>query len=585
MIVLKVPKKSANKVLEFVKKSSLLDNDFDILKEKDFIFIPLKGKKDVLKKFPSLSFVKKDMPERERKETSLKGLLKGKLSPDELGMLRTAFDVVGSIAIAEIPDELKKKEKIIAEAIMKANKGIKTVLKKSGIHEGTFRTQRLDHVAGEKTKETLHKENGVLLKLDVEQVYFSTRSSTERKRVASMVRPGEDVLVMFSGCAPFVSVISKNSKAGMVYGIELNPVAHDYALENIRLNHLRNAFVLKGDVRKVVPTFYQHILGLKGSMDASQMDPRLEKDPEIFEFHLRDGDLFHRLGILKNKVLALKKKGISVFIHMPVRHEGTILDFGQQDVNAELKIFNILGELCRSLGCSAVVHTTFDDVPKEQLVNNLGRISKFFDVFYFENSTAGIFSKLDGVLEVAHEAGLKNLCIDVSHAFVAYRDNEEVAHFIASLTSEFNTYFHFNDSDGRDDSLHFGSGIVDWEGLLPLVSKGVIEVESRNEENPVELLSSFDLLAGKIRKFDRIVMPLPKSAGDFLDVAFMASKRGTILHFYDFLGKDDIPDVAVKKIEEVAEHLGKKIKIIGHAICGDYSPGVYRVCVDFEVLN
>lgn len=56
--------------------------------------------------------------------------------------------------------------------MLRVNKNISTVLKK-GRHEGVFRVQRLEHLAGKKTKEAVYKENNVVLKLDVEKVYFS----------------------------------------------------------------------------------------------------------------------------------------------------------------------------------------------------------------------------------------------------------------------------------------------------------------------------------------------------------------------------------------------------------------------------
>src|SRR3989338_1865195 len=113
----------------------------------------------------------------------LKQLLGSKLTKKELRHLRTSYDVIGSIAIIEIPKELKKKEKIIGEAILKLRKEVKTVCKKAGIHQGKYRTQKLKIIAGEKTKETVYRENGCLMKLNVEKVYFSPRLSTERKRI------------------------------------------------------------------------------------------------------------------------------------------------------------------------------------------------------------------------------------------------------------------------------------------------------------------------------------------------------------------------------------------------------------------
>ena len=167
----------------------------------------------------------------------LKQKLKTKLTKKELELVPSSFDVVGSILIfIDFPEKLKKKEKIIAETFLKELKNVKTVCKKTKKYSGKYRTPKLKIIAGEKTKETTHKENNILLKLDVEKVYFSQRSSNERLRISNLVKKGEDVLVMFSGCAPFLCVIAKNSKAKTIIGVEINPTAHKYAIENLKLN-------------------------------------------------------------------------------------------------------------------------------------------------------------------------------------------------------------------------------------------------------------------------------------------------------------------------------------------------------------
>jgi len=189
----------------------------------------------------------------------LKELLKDKLSEKELELVRSSFDVVGSIAIVEIDVKLKKKEKIIASALMQLNPHIKTVLKKSGIHYGVYRRQKLSYLAGVKTKISEHKESGIRLLVDVEKCYFSSRLSTERLRIAQLIKPDEKILVMFSGVSPYPLVFARNSKAEIIYGVELNPVAHKFAEKNVLANKFFNKIrLIRGDVRKVVP-----LMGLK----------------------------------------------------------------------------------------------------------------------------------------------------------------------------------------------------------------------------------------------------------------------------------------------------------------------------------
>ncbi|MBI2575168.1 class I SAM-dependent methyltransferase family protein [Candidatus Woesearchaeota archaeon] len=184
---------------------------------------------------------------------NLKQLLKGKLAKKELETARRSFDVIGTIAVLEVPKELRKKAKIMAEAILEMHRNIKTVVKKEGGHKGMFRLQKTRHLAGEKTKETVHRENKALIKLNIDKVYFSPRLATERLRIAKQVRKGEEVLVMFSGCAPYALVIAKNSPAKRITAVELNPSAHRYAEENVNLNKLSNISLIKGNVKAIVP--------------------------------------------------------------------------------------------------------------------------------------------------------------------------------------------------------------------------------------------------------------------------------------------------------------------------------------------
>jgi len=80
-------------------------------------------------------------------------------------------------------------------------------------------------------------------------------------------------------------------------------------------------------------------------------------------------------------------------------------------------------------------------------------------------------------------------------------------------------------------------------------------------------------------KFDRIVMPLPKDAGDFLDAALPALKKGGVVHFYTFAHDEKEAHAAV---EEKTELLGYKVKIQETVECGSYSPCLARYCVDFK---
>lgn len=175
--------------------------------------------------------------------TTLREALTSKLTQQELQQLRTSFDMIGSIAILEIPHELTKKQKTIAQAALSIIPHATTVLKK-GKHTGQYRTQHLQHLAGKRTKITEHKESGIRLQLNVETCYFTPRLVTERARITSLIKPKENILVLGSGIAPYPLSIAKHTKAQHITGIEVNPEAHKWAQKNITLNKTEKKITL-----------------------------------------------------------------------------------------------------------------------------------------------------------------------------------------------------------------------------------------------------------------------------------------------------------------------------------------------------
>ncbi|MEM4268170.1 MAG: class I SAM-dependent methyltransferase family protein [Candidatus Woesearchaeota archaeon] len=249
MLGLKVKPKYAEIVKKQLLEMEILDKNHKVKSTSDSVIFPIK-------KIFSTAYeiVEEEFEPLENHQKNLRSALSLLLGKEEMSLVKTAFDIIGDIAIVEIDEPLVKKGRLIGETLLKVNKNVKTVLKKHGGHSGEFRTQKMLFLAGEDKRETTHKENNVLLKVDVERVYFSPRLATERKRIAKLIRKGERVLVMFSGCGPYVCVIAKNTSASEVIGVEINPEGHRFANENIRMNRLKNAKSVLGDVREAVPT-------------------------------------------------------------------------------------------------------------------------------------------------------------------------------------------------------------------------------------------------------------------------------------------------------------------------------------------
>ncbi|MDD9954440.1 MAG: class I SAM-dependent methyltransferase family protein [Candidatus Woesearchaeota archaeon] len=253
MLGLQVSLEKAEQVKQYLIEHELFAKEYKLVRGEDYIVFP------VIREFTGpfdfdVEFLELELEEKEQTK-SLRDALWEQLNEEEREHLRTAFDTVGSIAIIDIPSALEKKEQLIGETLLSLHPSLKTVLKKVGGHTGTFRTQQMACIAGEDVRETTVTENGARLKVNVETAYYSVRMATERKRICEKIQPGEHVLCLFSGVGPYPIVFSKHSQAAELVGIEINPSAHELAVENVSLNRCANVHVLCGDAHELLPKF------------------------------------------------------------------------------------------------------------------------------------------------------------------------------------------------------------------------------------------------------------------------------------------------------------------------------------------
>ncbi len=252
---LKVPKAIAEETRQKLLNKNIFSGKFKISREGDSVLFPISPEKvaealglgvGVLEELP--------IPPLQTKPESIYGALEGKLTDGERQALVTSFDIVGDIAVLEIPEELQAKEKEIADAVFSVHANIKVVAKKTGATSGEFRIRPVKVIAGENRTDTLYRESGCLFRLDINKAYFSGRLSTERLRIASQVGKGENILALFAGIGPFPIVIEKNSrnKPKKQVAIELNPDAFAFMQENISLNKCKSIEPVLGDAAKIL---------------------------------------------------------------------------------------------------------------------------------------------------------------------------------------------------------------------------------------------------------------------------------------------------------------------------------------------
>lgn len=174
--------------------------------------------------------------------------MKDKLPEEKLRLVPKGFEVVGDIAIINIPASLEREKYIIAQALVSHRKDVKTVLRKLHKIQGNSRAGEFELLLGNRTT-TLHRENNCVFLLDVAKTYFSSKLSHERNRIAQEAKNHEDVLVLFAGVGPFLVQIKKKKNVSIT-GLDNNPAAIAFLKKNIELNNVEANLIL-GDVNSI----------------------------------------------------------------------------------------------------------------------------------------------------------------------------------------------------------------------------------------------------------------------------------------------------------------------------------------------
>jgi len=174
----------------------------------------------------------------------------------------SGYDLIGDIAIVKFDrNELNSNKLKFAQDFLSKNKNIKTILEKTDKIKGRLRIHKTKFLFGEDKRETIHKENYCLFKLDVDKTYFSPRLANERKVIAHEILKKikcnkNKILVMFAGIAPFPIVIAKElkqaGKKAEIISNEINRNACKYAKENVKLNKLEEYVkIMQCDAKKL----------------------------------------------------------------------------------------------------------------------------------------------------------------------------------------------------------------------------------------------------------------------------------------------------------------------------------------------
>lgn len=107
-------------------------------------------------------------------------------------------------------------------------------------------------------------------------------------------------------------------------------------------------------------------------------------------------------------------------------------------------------------------------------------------------------------------------------------------------------------------------------------------IELNNIEDIVEgIQGDVTDIVPDLGKFDRIIMPLPESANEFLELAFEHTNYNGVIHYYRFLEEEKWGKID-EEIEESSINSNISYEIVDRIECGERGPSVKRVCIEIK---
>lgn len=239
--------------------------------------------------------------------------------------MRVPLDVVGDIAILKfsrwVPRIFKK---LYAWRFLRNNKYIKVVLEKTSGFSGELRIQETKWIAGENRKDTVHRENGCVFYLNVDETYFSPRLSQDRKIMCDEtlkdIKNDSKVLVMFAGVSPLPIVLARTLKQNKIkaeiISSELNKKACEFGEKNVRMNKVDDYVKIEcGDSRKLCNELakkkqkFDFIFMLRPNLEETFLDSalRVAKKGTVIYYHGFGEEVAVKNEILRDVKLARRK--------------------------------------------------------------------------------------------------------------------------------------------------------------------------------------------------------------------------------------------------------------------------------------
>ena len=236
MLAVRVERSKAEALRKRFAREDLIDKTHAIVDDGLFVTIPLTDapSHDLLQKYGA-SMIQGDFPSRTSRRDPIDYIRDLVSIPVALKpLLPWKWELFGDVLVLRLDPALDRYETQVADAYASILKA-KTVMRDVGGIGGEYRQPVIKILLGTDTIAT-HLENGIRFRFDVAKIMFSSGNVEERLRMAELECREETIIDMFAGIGYFSLPLAVHRSPKRIIACEINPLAHSYLVENIRLN-------------------------------------------------------------------------------------------------------------------------------------------------------------------------------------------------------------------------------------------------------------------------------------------------------------------------------------------------------------
>jgi tRNA (guanine37-N1)-methyltransferase len=324
---------------------------------------------------------------------------------------------------------------------------------------------------------------------------------------------------------------------------------------------------------------------------------KLEKDGN--RFTAEKGEESFRLSVFSSEKFSLEEikdaveESEKVFVDEPLNdlkdelgNEISVLKEDGDEKDFQVPSYERIGDI--------VVINELDGISREEAVEAIREYNPGIETILLKEEKVsgefrvGGYEKLYGdETETVHREHGARLKVDPTEMFFSEREGTERKRVFDSVEQGEEVLVMFAGAAPFPVTIarnSEASRVVGVEKNPEAVELGKKNIELNNVEDRVEMIQGdVKEVCPELGEFDRVLMPSPTNALEFLKEAISCVKDSGVLTVYSIQDRENLYEEVIRRVEEEAEEMDRSVEVLEKRVVADFSPAKRKVVVEFRI--